>query len=61
MNDQIKPDQPESVTKWAWMMDFCKDVGVNPADAYWWDRAEKKYYAEKAKEDPAGHGRGGDL
>lgn len=33
--------------KWNWMMNFCKKNMQNPADSYFWDKAEKAYYSRE--------------
>lgn len=45
----------EAAKKWFWMVQFCKDVGVSPADSYWWDKAEREYYEHLKKQLPHLH------
>lgn len=41
----------DSMSKWNWMMDWCKHNNVPPANYYWWNKAEEEYdmYIQKHK------------
>lgn len=40
MNDQ---DRKRMETKWFWMMNYCKEHSLPPAQSWAWKRAEQAY------------------
>lgn len=40
-------DQDEFVTDWIWRMDYCKQQGIPPAQAWAWDKATVALHQHK--------------
>lgn len=40
----------EASRKWFWMADYCRKMGWNPCDSYFWNNAEQAYTKEKLNE-----------
>lgn len=36
--------------KWYWMMDYCKEHGLPPAQSFAWNRAEEEYLKHTNKD-----------